>query len=433
MKRLNLCRVVVAVAACAAVGGARAAESPSATNRAAVTVESVVAEVLAQNPELDFYRAELAAARGEARAAAARPWPEASAQLGRKTVRGGGLSDEGAAWAVSVQQTFEWPGRVPLRKAIANQQVQLAELGVGQFKAALAARARALAFGLFAAQEKAAAAREVAERFEQLREVLVQRDPAGLTPLLETRIIEATELTLKRKVSEAEIAEHAALLELNQLRGAPWTNALRMRAVEWVFGAAPETQPLLAAARTNHFELRMRQAELEQQGFKVSLARKEGKPSVTVGPYFSQERAGEREQQAGLAVSLPLPLWNRTRGGVETAEARQKQAEVSLLVTERELERRVVTAAALYEAKRREMTRWRADAVEEFRKAAALADRHYRLGAVPIATYVELQKQYLEAVEALLDTRREALEAGQEVERLTGLDIGLARAKEEAQ
>ena len=35
---------------------------------------------------------------------------------------------------------------------------------------------------MFAAQEKSAAATEVAERFKALREVLVQRDPAGLTP-----------------------------------------------------------------------------------------------------------------------------------------------------------------------------------------------------------------------------------------------------------
>src|SRR5262249_23054879 len=69
------------------------------------------------------------------------------------------------------------------------------------------------------------------------------------------------------------------------------------------------------------------------------------------------------------------------------------------------------------------MGKWRPESVAEFRKAAALADRHYRLGAVPIATYVELQKQYLEAVEALLETRREALEAAQQLELLTGLNI----------
>ena len=51
------------------------------------------------------------------------------------------------------------------------------------------------------------------------------------------------------------------------------------------------------------------------------------------------------------------------------------------------------------------------------------SDRHYRLGAVPIATYVEMQSAYLEAVEALLDTQREAMEAGLRVQLLTGLDF----------
>jgi cobalt-zinc-cadmium efflux system outer membrane protein len=187
---------------------------------------------------------------------------------------------------------------------------------------------------------------------------------------------------------------------------------------------------LLAATRTNNFDLRMRQAEVEQQGFKVALAHKEGYPAFSVGPYFSQEQAGDREQQAGVALSLPLPLWKRGKGGVEVAEARQRQAETSLLVLQREIERKVVASALTYDTKLREMSKWRTDSVAEFRKAAELADRHYRLGAVPIATYVELQKQYLEAVEALLDTRREALEAMQELQRLTGLDFKAIRASE---
>lgn len=399
---------------------------PTVTNR--LGLEPLVVEVLEHHPELGFYRAEIAAAKGDRRTAAAWANPELSAQLGHKQVRGGGLSDEGAAWSVSVQQTFEWPGRVPLRKAIANHQIQLAEIGFAQFKAALASRTRTLAYNLFAAQEKAAAAREVADRFQQLREVLVQRDPAGLTPLLETRIIEATELGLHRKAGEAALAAQAALLELNQLRGAPWTNALRVGSAPLIFRAAPEPAVLIAAGRTNHFGLQMRRVELDQHGAKVSLARTDGQPSFTVGPYFSQERAGERERQAGLALSLPLPLWTRGQGGVETAEARRQQAEVVLQTSGRELERQIVDRALTYETKRREMGAWRPEAVEEFRQAAELADRHYRLGAVPVATYVELQKQYLEAVEALLDTRREALEAGQELELLTGLNLSLTSA-----
>ena len=414
--------------------GVVAAEKDSPTSLTAsiapATLEALVAEVVERNPELNFYRAEITAAKGERRTAAAWANPELSATIGQKQVRGGGLSDEGLAWSVSVQQTIEWPGRIPLRKAIANHQVQLAELGLAQFRSALAARTRALAHAALAAAEKESVAKEVAGRFEQLREVLVQREPAGLTPLLETRIIEATELTLKRKSSEAGLAGQAAMLELNQLRGAPWTNTLKLEPASLAFTKAPKTDALLAATLTNNFELRMRQSEVELQGFKVSLARKEGYPAVTVGPYFSQERAGDREQQAGIAVSLPLPLWNRSKGGVEVADARQRQAETSLVVLQREIQRKVVAAALTYDTKLREIAKWRADSLAEFRNAAELADRHYRLGAVPIATYVELQKQYLEAVEALLDTKREALEAAQELQRLTGLDFDAVKVSE---
>jgi outer membrane protein, heavy metal efflux system len=419
------CLVAVVVTGISgAIHLSQAAESrPANTNAPSIALDALVADVLEHNPELNFYRAEIAAAKGERRTAATWANPGVSTTFGQKLVRSGGISDEGVAWSVSVQQTFEWPGRIPLRKAIANHQIQLAELGFAQFMASLAARTRTLAYGLFAAQEKAAAAKEVANRFQQLREVLVQRDPAGLTPQLETRIIEATELTLQRKATDAALAAQSALLELNQLRGAPWTNAMRVQSVTLAFSAAPEREALLAAAQTNNFELQLRRVELEQRGFKVSLARKDGYPSLSIGPYFSQERTGDREQQVGIGLSVPLPLWNRNNGNVETAEARRTQAETSLHVTQRDIDRRIVEKALTFQTKLAEMSKWRTESVDEFRKAAELADRHYRLGAVPIATYVELQKQYLEAVEALLDTRREAVEAGQELQRLTGLDF----------
>ena len=415
-----------------AAGRVLAADADGSSARTiapSATLDGLVVDVLEHNPELKFYTAEIATAKGERRTAGTWTNPEWSTQAGQKQVRGSGLSNEGVAWSVSVQQTFEWPGRIPLRKAIANRQIQIAELGFAQFKAALAARTRTLAYNLFAAQEKAAAAKEVADRFQELREVLVQREPAGLTPLLETRIIEATELTLKRKSSEALLAAQSAMLELNQLRGQPWTHVLKAQSANLLFAAAPEPEVLLAAAQTNNFELRMRRVELEQQGFKVSLAKKDAYPSFAVGPYFSQERAGDREQQFGVGASMSVPLWNRNQGNIETATARRQQAETSIYVVQRAVERQIVENALRYQAKLTEMSRWRPDSVEEFRQAAELADRHYRLGAVPIATYVELQKQYLEAIEALLDTKREALEAGQQIELLTGLDFNAVQTK----
>ena len=135
---------------------------------------------------------------------------------------------------------------------------------------------------------------------------------------------------------------------------------------------------------------------------------------------YSEERLGDQERMVGVGVSLPLPLWNRNSGNIAAANAKQLQAETALLVAQREVDRKVAEAAARYKVKLEEINKWRVDSIEHFRQAADLADRHYRLGAVPVTTYIDLQREYLEAVEALLDTRKEALEAWQELQLLTG-------------
>jgi cobalt-zinc-cadmium efflux system outer membrane protein len=241
--------------------------------------------------------------------------------------------------------------------------------------------------------------------------------------LLETRVIEAQELALQRHATDAALAASAAAVELNQLRGLPPGSPVTAAPAALIFHDAPPLKALLAAARENHFELRAKQLELEQQGFAVQLARHERHPSLTVGPYVSRESAGERETTVGLGLSVPLPLSSRSRHGVDRAESRHRQAEAAMLVANREMERDVIAAARTFAAKLAEVQRWSPDAVEKFRDAAALADRHYRLGAVPLSTYVELQTAYLDAVDTLLDTQREALDAGLRLQLLTGLDF----------
>lgn len=405
---------------------ANAQETPSPAR----SLDALVAEALENNPELKFYEAEIAAAQAGRRTAGQLGNPEISGEVGHKRMTDTGFAGEGVAWSVSVVQPFEWPGRLSLRKAIANQDLQLAELGQQRFRAALVGRIRTLGYGLFAAQEKSVAAAEVASRFKALREVLLQRDPSGLTPLLETRIIEATELNAERKATETTLRREAALLELNQLRGAAPNAPLTVTAVPLNFSAAENVAELLARAHTNNFELRARELELAQQGWREDLAKNERYPTLRIGPAYSEENAGnEKERVLSVGVSLPLPLWNRNQGEIGVARARRLQAETALEVAERDLQRQVIAAARVYETKVREMEKWRPDSVQHFKAAAELADRHYRLGAVPISTYVELQKQYLEAVESLLDTKLEALEAAAQLELLTGLPTPLVQAQ----
>lgn len=389
------------------------------------TMEALVAQALTHNAELRFYSAEIAAAKGGLRTAGTMRNPEFTAQGGYKNARdnSGATSGSGGTFALSANQTFEYPGRLALRKAIAKGDIQLAETRLEQFRVTLAARVRVLAGGVFLAQEKIAAMREVADRLEALSDILAQREPTGVTPALEARIIEGNALTLRRQEREAALAARIPLVQLNQLRGKPVTAPLQITSARVVFAEAQRLPILLDSARTNAFEIRIRQAELAQQGFKVSLSKNERYPAITLGPFYSYEQAADREQQAGVGISVPLPFWDRNAGNIETSKAREQQAQASLLTTQRDIERRVAESAAIFQSKREEIDKWEAETSQKFREAAESADRNYRLGAVPVSIYVDTQKQYLEIIGALLEIKKDALQAAQELEVLTGLEF----------
>lgn len=408
---------LAALASLACLAAAGAAEP--------VEIEQLVADALAHNPELKFYEAEISGARGNRRVSGAWDNPELSAELGRKSVRdlAGNQLGDGAVWSVSLSQRVEFPGRLALRKAIADRQVELAELGLEQFRTALANEIRLLGYQLLAAQQRSEAAQEVAKRFQDLLEVLVQRDPAGIAPLLDTRIIEANALSLARRARQAVEEYHHALTRLNLLRGAPHHTPISIARREIRLGPLPELAELHALARTRNFTLRARTAELEQQGFQVRLARHERWPAITLAPYVAGERASDRQREFGLGVSVPLPLRQRQRGSEVAAEARRAQAEVALTLALREVERAVEEGVHAYLAQQEEIARWRDDSVGRFREAAELGDQHYRLGALSISTYTELQKQYLDALDALLGTQADALVTRATLEQLTGADL----------
>jgi len=387
----------------------------------AETPQKLVQQALERNPELTFFVAEIAAAKGAVRTAGTVRNPELNSEVGYKNSRenSGGATGDGAMLALSVSQTVEYPGRIALRKAIANRDLALAKLHLEQFRLTLAARVRSLAYASTSAHERTQAVQEVASRTQAVNDVLKQRPLAGVAPQLEAQIISANLLTFQRQERESTLAEKKIAAELNQLCGRSADAALTVSAGSIVFTTV-SVPSLVNAARSNAFDIRIRQVELAQQGFKVAQSKNERFPAISVGPFYSLENAIDREQRVGLGFSLPLPLWDRNVGNIQSSKARQQQAEASLAMTAREVERRVAQTAATLESKRVEIETWKSGALAKLREAAELADRNYRLGAVPLTTYMEIQKQYLEAISAFNDAQKDALEAAQTLEILTG-------------
>ncbi|HEY0803154.1 MAG TPA: TolC family protein [Steroidobacteraceae bacterium] len=386
------------------------------------SIASLIEEAYEKNPNVHFYEEEIAAARGDRRTAGTWPNPDFSGQIGGKVYNslGGMYLGTGPVWTVSLTQTFEYPGRVTLRKAIADKQIAVARIGLEQFRLSLRNRIEMLCYRLLAAQDRAAVAIEVAQRFRDLIDVLVLREPADPAPLIELRILQGNAATLNRRATQAQIELQSARFELNLLRGASMNLPVEVARQNVNLPTLPDSGQLIARADGRNFDLETRRTELEQQGFRMRLAHNEQWPSVKLGPYTAGEHVVDSKREFGLSLSMPLPLWNQARGSEEAAKARLNQAELALNTAMRELEQKIITAADSYNKEFKKLGEDTPQLLGQLRDAAKLADDNYRLGVLPISTYTEIQSQYLEGTDAVLNSRLNALRYLADLEYLSG-------------
>ncbi len=378
-----------------------------------ISVETLVAEVLKNNPDLLIAEAEVAAARGERRAAGQWKNPEVTAEYGEKRVAEratGNLAAEGNAQRYSIGQIFEFPGKASLRKAIKDHNIHLAEISLAQLKLEVVARVRSLAVEWLVSDREATAAREVADRSETLVQMLSKRAPAGAQLLLDQRIIEASMVGILTEAREAEERREMVRIGLNVLRGTPADTNLNIQASLEPPVFQKNWDTLKEQAETASLLLKARVIELERADKSLSHARLGAAPDITIGPFFSQENAADRERGLGLGVTLPLPLWDSNRGQVDVAKAGISAAQARHAQALRDTERELAQEYAAYQLSQKQLDKTPMSLLGRLGDAAELADRQYRLGAVSVQTYLDMQTGYLEATKGILSAIQETHE-----------------------
>ena len=385
------------------------------------SINDIVCEALSDNPEVVAAESELAAAKGERRTAGQWKNPEISIEYGEKRVTDGmgDLTAKGNSQNYSIVQTFEFPGKASLRKAIANRNIQLAQLAFEQLRLEVAARARFLSIEWITADHEALAAREVADRSATLVKMLGRRIPAGVQSLLDQRIIEASMVDIETRARESEERRDRARIALNVLRRRSSQEPLNVGISATIPPAIKSWGTLWTEARQSSFTLRVKDLETDRAAKSLSQARVDAGPDLTIGPFFSKENAPDNEKVLGISASLPLPLWDWNRGKIDTAKARLKQTGAGKEQTLRNLEQELAEAHAAYLAIQRQLERYPVSQLDHLREGAELADRQYRLGAIQVQTYLDMQDQYLAALSGTLGTLREAHERFLKIQLVT--------------
>jgi len=387
-------------------------------------------EALRDNPEARVYEAEIASAQGALYSAGKWSNPELGVSYGQKSVSGTDDDENGPSWSVSLSQTIEWPGRLDMQRALATHDLEAAELGLQQFHRTLAIHVKTAAQTLAIAHEKERIIRNLAQKMKTLRENLAQRPSAGIVQELELRLVEASEQELRKNVLDASRQSQAAMQELNTLCGRPPLTPVIIKIDYPPLNPLPPDEVLVASALTNSLDMRFQDIQIKRAMSQVELANHERYPSIGIEPFYEEEDAGELERTFGLGVSIPLPLWNRNRGNVMSANAGRLQVESAHDLARRDIESRVLSVAADYQARLAELELWEPDKLVQYRDSADTAERHYLMGSVPLNLCIEMMERYGEAAIAWLEAVSSAIHSQYELELLTGMTLVTEDTKE---
>lgn len=320
-----------AVGSAAAKPGASAAAESSA---GPLTIERAVRLALAHNPGLSASEARREAAAG--RETQSRVWQNPELEISAEDMPADSPGLSRSKNMLGVSQTVPFPGKKRLDQEIGAADVTAGQAGWRLHQAALAREVKIGFFAVLAADQSAQVSADLVALAESSAAAAKKRADAGDTALQEELRAEIqleqskSELAeTQRQVSEARQAL-ALLLGMPSMRTAALagnpdpagdSSALQHGPDQWL---AAHPAMVAAAAKCRLAEATVRRARIDHL------------PDPKVGISGGRDEAVD-ENLVEFRLSLPLPLFDRSKGRVQEARAGVAEADAELAATEQKL------------------------------------------------------------------------------------------------
>jgi len=292
-----------------------------------------VQTALANNRELQAARFAVSKAKG--RLAQAGKWPNPELEIS-------GMSDvvfrnEGAgAFTVGLAQTFPLTARLSLARESARVDVLRALREIRNRERLLIAEARAKALeDLLAASQKTSSLAE-------------ERLAAGQGSLAEKSLSLVDQRRIANELDSARLTQNLALMKLKTLLGLGANDPLELSGT---LESAIQNLGSPSSPKSIHRpDVDLLALEEEKAGLEIALARAEAWEGIRLGIQYTYDQNTDEpeglgtDQFLGLAVSIPLPVWDQKKGTIEERTASRDETSARLRAAKLVIENSLASA-----------------------------------------------------------------------------------------
>ena len=382
-----------------------------------LSLEMATEILMARNPTLLRERQNIAAARGSLVAARQRPNPEF--QLSSESYplfeSNPGSLINNSETVLEVSQAIETAGKRRKRTAVAMQDVRVSESSLQDTIRQLKLELKNRYFAVSLAKAQYQLAQDILSEYDRVLKVNEARYKQGEVSGFDFSRLQTERLRFFSDVIDSDLQLKNAKAALLELLGAdPGATDFDVTDPLKSVPAAMPLEDLQQQALQARADLIAQRERVERGSRELTSQKAQAIPNIT--PSFGYKRDFNQNTVA-FGVNIPLPLFSRNQGGIAQAGAQLEQQRYEQTRVELEVRRDVQQAFNSVAAQSQRVEALEKTYVPSAKQARDISEASYRLGALDLIGFLDVQRAYREALrsynQALFDQRaaRSLLEA----------------------
>jgi cobalt-zinc-cadmium efflux system outer membrane protein len=392
---------------------AAAAGEPNPTH----TLNTVLELALAHNPTMAGAQGYMRQSRGEQVAAGAYLNPSISGYAGRGSIRDPSTGVSITERTVTVQQPLEWQGKRRARQQAADAGAAGASAAMEEARLNVIVEAKVAFYNVLFAQRDTELAGQNLMMVEEVLRTVKARVAAGEATPFETMKATVEVQKAKKEVARAQNVLVVARAKLDMVTAGMLGRQFSIQGDFESIQQGLDPEALTARAMEQHPTLRRLTKLVDQAEFNAALERESRIPNVTVQGNYHRE-AGDESITAGL--SIPLPLWYRRQGEIETALGARHRAEAERLRAQNEITQAITQHAQDVRTANEQLQVFETGLLKQAEQTLRVARVSFQQGVASLLDVLDSQRVYRQTLLEYAQTRADLSIALARLERAVG-------------